>query len=98
MKLDRFITNNQELQELAVEAQENWLFDEDTDPVGKVAEGLGIIRGGDVADDEVADVFQIANFPKSYDKWDALEDWAKRLAGSYYGELHAERVGLYERC
>lgn len=76
-----FIKTNEELQELAQEAKENWLFDEDTDPDGKIAQGLEVILSGDVEDSEVADVFQKDNFPKSADEWDALEDWAKALAG-----------------
>ena len=75
-----FITTNDQLQELVQEAQESWLFDEDTDPEGKVAQGLEIILSGDVDDEEVEDVFQKDNFPKRSDKWDALEDWAKRLS------------------
>ncbi|KKL93172.1 hypothetical protein LCGC14_1877380 [marine sediment metagenome] len=74
-----FITTNAQLQELAREARENWLFDEGTDPNGKVAQGLDVILSGDVSDTEVADVFQVDNFPKRSDKWDAIEDWAKRL-------------------
>ncbi len=75
-----FITTNAQLQELAREAKENWLFDEGTDPAGKIAQGLDVILSGDVDDTEVTDVFQEDNFPKRSDKWDALEDWAKRLA------------------
>ncbi len=75
----KFIKTNEQLQELAQEAKENWLFDEDTDPDGKIAQGLEVILSGDVEDSEVADVFQKDNFHKSADKWDALEDWAKRL-------------------
>ena len=74
-----FITTNDQLQELAREAKANWLFDEDTDPESKIAQGLDVILSGDVDNAEVADVFQIDNFPKRSDKWDALEDWAKRL-------------------
>ena len=75
-----FITTNAQLKELAREAKENWLFDEDTDPDGNVAQGLDVILSGDVDDTEVEDVFQKDNFPKRSDRWDALEDWAKRLA------------------
>ena len=75
-----FIETNDQLQELAQVAQENGQFDSDTDPDGNIAAGLDIILSGDVEDSEVSDVFQVENFPKSYDKWDALEDWAKRLA------------------
>lgn len=75
----KFIKTNKQLQELAQEAKENWLFDEDTDPDGKIAQGLDVILSGDVGNDEVADVFQVDNFPKSFDKWDALKNWAKRL-------------------
>lgn len=74
-----FIITNDQLQELAQEAKENWLFDEGTDPGGKIAQGLDVILSGDVDGAEVADVFQKDNFPKRSDKWDALEDWAKRL-------------------
>ena len=74
-----FITTNTELQELAQEAKENWLFDADTDPQGKIAQGLDVILSGDVDDEEVTDVFQVDNFPKRSDKWDALGDWAQRL-------------------
>lgn len=75
-----FITTNDQLQELAQEAKDNWLFDKDTDPDGKVAQGLEVVLSGQVDDAEVTDVFQIDNFPKRSDKWDALEDWAQRLA------------------
>ena len=75
-----FITTNTQLQELAREAKENWLFDEDTDPDGKIAQGLEVALSGNVDDAEVTDVFQKDNFPKRSDRWDALEDWAKRLA------------------
>jgi len=78
-KKDHFISTNNQLQQLAHEAKESWLFDEDTDPGGYIATGLDIILSGDVGDDEVSNVFQVSHFPKSYDKWDALEDWAKRL-------------------
>ncbi len=74
-----FITTNKQLQELAREAKENWLFDEDTDPDDKIAQGLDVILSGDVDDEEVTDVFQKDNFPKRSDKWDAIGDWAKRL-------------------
>jgi len=76
-----FITTNTELQEITQEAKENWLFDEDTDPDGKVAQGLDIALSGDVSDEEVVNTFQIDNFPKRSDKWDALEIWVKALAG-----------------
>ena len=76
-----FITTNDELQELAQSAQENYLFDEDTDPDGKIAQGLEIALSGDLEDSDVADVFQVSNFPKRADKWDALDIWAKALAG-----------------
>lgn len=75
-----FITTNDQLQELAREANDNWLFDKDTDPDDSVAQGLDVILSGDVDDTEVTDVFQVDNFPKRSDKWDALEDWAKRLS------------------
>ena len=74
-----FITTNDQLQELAQEAKENWLFDEVTDPGGKVAQGLDVILSGDADDEEVTDVFQKDNFPERSDQWDALEDWANRL-------------------
>ncbi len=74
-----FITTNNQLQEIAQEAKENWLFDEDTDPEGKIAQGLDIALSGDVSDEEVADVFQADNFPNRSDKWDALEEWVQRL-------------------
>ena len=74
-----FIATNAELQELAQEAKDNWLFDEDTDPDGRIAAGLDVILSGDVDNSEVADVFQVDNFPKSSDKWDALDTWAKAL-------------------
>ncbi len=76
-----FISTNEELQELAQEAQNNYLFDEDTDPDGKIAQGLDISLSGDLEDSEVADTFQVSNFPKRSDKWDALDIWAKALAG-----------------
>lgn len=79
MAAPKFIKTNKELQELAQEAKENWLFDQDTDPDSKIAQGLDVILSGDVSDEEVADVFQVDNFPKSSDKWDALENWAQRL-------------------
>ncbi len=75
-----FINTNEQLQELAQEAKENWLFDEDTDPDNRTAKGLDVILSGDVDNAEVADVFQIDNFPKSSDKWDALDIWAMALA------------------
>ncbi len=75
----KFIKTNEELQKLAQVAQENWHFDEDTDPDGKIAAGLDVILSGEISNEEVADVFQKDNFPKSSDKWDALADWAKRL-------------------
>ena len=74
-----FITTNDQLQELAREAKANWLFDEDTDPESKIAQGLDVILSGNVDDAEVTDVFQKDNFPKRSDKWDALEDWVQRL-------------------
>lgn len=74
-----FITTNAQLQELAKEAKENYLFDEDTDLDGKIAEGLEIVLSGDLEDSEVKDAFQIDNFPKSSDKWDALDIWVKAL-------------------
>ena len=79
--MTHFITTNTELQELSQEAKENWLFDEDTDPEGKIAQGLEVALSGDLDDEEVTDVFQVANFPKRSDKWDALEVWVKALAG-----------------
>lgn len=81
MQAQSFITTNAQLQELAREAKGNWLFDEDTDPEGKVAQGLDIALSGDVSDEEVADSFRVENFPKRSDKWDALEIWVKALAG-----------------
>jgi hypothetical protein len=69
------------LQILAKIAKENWLFDEETDPEGKIKIGLEIILSGDVEDEEVIDAFSVENWPKGYDKWDALQDWAKALAG-----------------
>lgn len=76
-----FITTNPQLQELIREARENYLFDQDTDPDGKIAKGLEIGTSGDLDVDEVSDVFQIQNFPKGSDQWDALDIWAKALAG-----------------
>ena len=75
-----FINTNEQLQELAREAKDNYLFDEDTDPDGRIAQGIEIALSGDVDDKEVADTFQIENFPKSSDKWDALDIWVKALA------------------
>ncbi len=76
-----FIRTNEELQEIAQAAQENYLFDEDTDPDGKITQGLEIITSGDIEDSEVTEAFQIANFPEKSDQWDALDIWAKALAG-----------------
>lgn len=74
-----FIETNEQLQELTQAAIENWTLDSETDPDDKIAKGLEVIASGEVTDEEVKDVFQVDKFPKSFDKWSALEDWAKRL-------------------
>lgn len=90
-----FISTNKELQELAREAKENLLFDKDTDPDGKVAAGLDIILGSDIENSEVADIFRVKNFPKGFDKWDALENYAHCL--DYHEEtIDPDTGGLYK--
>jgi hypothetical protein len=61
---------NEELNEMAQEAKENWLFDADTDPDGDIQRGLDVL-GTNSQDQEVID----ARFERG-DKWDALMEWA----------------------
>ena len=75
-----FTTTNTDLQSMIRSAQENWDLDEETAPGGTVAQGLKNGAYGDLEDSEVSDVFQVSNFPKGDDKWDALEIWAKAMA------------------
>ena len=77
-----FIKTNAQLQELAREALDNYHFDDDTDPDGKVKEGLKIILSGNVDDDEVKDIFFKSNYQMGTDKWDVLDIYAKALAES----------------
>lgn len=78
IKTNAFITTNTELQDLTKEAIENYLFDKDTDPDGMIEAGLAIIKSAPWDDGEVSDIFQVENFPTVYDKWDALDNVAKR--------------------
>lgn len=71
-----------ELQEHARTAQDQWLFDEDTDPDGIVAQGLANI----IADDVIIDQDQIDEFigdadPNSNEFWDKLDSMAR-----YFGQ------------
>ena len=74
--------NRSELQRHARTAQDQWLFDEDTDPDGIVAQGLANI----IADEVTIDQDQIDEFidntdPDSNEFWDKLDSMAR-----YFGE------------
>ena len=78
--MDEKITN-QELRQMAKDALENWLFDEETDPDGDCKRGLEFLSGEGDFDQEVIDYrFNEGNFP-TLDKWEILDDWAR-----YYGK------------
>lgn len=69
--------SNKELQKLAREAIENWLFDADTDPDGAIKEGLEYYASdGDVCpDEEIPSLFE--GWSSHMDKWDILEEMAR---------------------
>lgn len=74
----------EQLRQMAVTAQENFLFDEDTDPDGYVAKGLEYLaREDNGIDQELIDEWfgDDADFEsEAVAKWDRLEERAK-----YYG-------------
>lgn len=70
--------NNAELRQMAKEALENWLFDEDTDPDGDIKAGLEYYASeGDVAPD--ADIPAMFEGFKGLDEWDILQERAKDI-------------------
>lgn len=70
--------NRQQLQHHARTAQELWIFDEDTDPDGIVAQGLAnIIDDGVIIDQDQIDEFIGDADPDSGEFWDKLDGMAR---------------------
>lgn len=70
--------NNSELRQLAKDALENWLFDNDTDPDGDIKAGLEYYASeGDVASDE--DIPAMFEGFKGLDEWEILQERAKAI-------------------
>lgn len=69
---------NEELREMAKSAQENWQFDDDTDPDGDIKRGLEFLATEGNWDQDVIDA-RFDNPGRGRDKWDCLEEWASFL-------------------
>lgn len=67
------ITNTQ-VKEMAREALDNWLFDDDTDPDGAIKRGLDYLASEGDWDQEVIEARL-----KGTDDWDGLNEWADFL-------------------
>lgn len=71
--------NNDELRQMAKDALDNWLFDEETDPDGDIKAGLEYYAadGDAVLDEDVSNLFK--GYKNSLNEWDILEEIARGI-------------------